>query len=170
MRVEGPQPGGACLDEAAPGVAVAVPAALVPFGLSKPAVQVEVVLWQVCLFPANKQPRSKAGHDMAKVLPHQLIALLALLLQDLKRCLTLGTRALVRCECCLDRPDILPMGPQGFLGVMDRWESPLERGCSTSQTGVSRPPCFASRCRWSEACTSPKASAIRLPGGGRGPP
>ena len=127
--VEGQEQRGTFLDDADSGVSVAVNTALVPFGLSKPAFQVEVVLWQVCLFPANKQPRSKAGHDMAKVLPSQIIALLELLLQDLKRCLTLGTRSLVRCECCLDRPDILHMGPNGFLGVMDRCESPLDIGC-----------------------------------------
>jgi hypothetical protein len=129
VRIEGQQQGGAFLDDADPGVAVAVNAARVPFGLSKPAFQVEVVLWQVRLFPANKQPRSKAGHDVAKVLPGQVIALLELLLQDLKRCLTVGTRSLVRCERCLDRPDILHMGPNGFLGVLDRCEPPLDIGC-----------------------------------------
>ena len=129
VRVEGQQQGGAFLDDADPGVAVAVHAALVPFGLSKPAFQVEVVLWQVRLFPSNKQPRSKAGHDVAKVLPGQVIALLTLLLQDRKLCLTLGTRSLVRCERCLDRPESLHMGPHGFLGVVDCCEPPLDRGC-----------------------------------------
>ena len=86
---------------------MAVDAALVPFGLFKPALEIEVVQRDVRLFPSNKQPRSKASHDVAKVLPDQVIALLELLLQDLKGCLTLGTRALVRFERCLDRPEIL---------------------------------------------------------------
>ena len=108
---------------------MAVDAAFVPFGLFKPALEIEVVQRDVRLLPSNKQPRSKAGHDVAKVLPDQVIALLELLLQDLKRCLTVGTRSLVRCERCLDRPDIFHMGPNGFLDVMDRCEPPLDIGC-----------------------------------------
>jgi hypothetical protein len=106
-------------------VPVAVDAALVPFGLFKPALQIEVVQRYVRLFPSNKQPRSKAGHDVAKVLPGQVIALLELLLQDLKLCLTLGTRSLVRFERRLDRPEILHMGANGFLGVVDRCQPPV---------------------------------------------
>ena len=104
---------------------MAVDAALVPFGLFKPALEIEVVQRYVRLFPSNKQPRSKAGHDVAKVLPGQVTALLELLLQDLKRCLTLGTRSLVRFERCLDRPEILYRGSYGFLGVVDRCQPPV---------------------------------------------
>lgn len=104
---------------------VAVDATLVPFGLFKPALQIEVVQRYVHLCPSNKQPRSKAGHDVAKVLPGQVIALLELLLQDLKRCLPLGARSLVRFERCLDRPEILHMGANGFLGVVDRCQPPV---------------------------------------------
>jgi len=104
---------------------VAVDAAFVPFGLFKPALQIEVVQRYVRLFPSNKQPRSKAGHDVAKVLPGQVSALLELLLQDLKLCLTLGARSLVRFERRLDRPEILHMGANGFLGVVDRCQPPV---------------------------------------------
>jgi len=62
---------------------------------------------------------------VAKVLPGQVIALLELLLQDLKRCLTLGTRSLVRFERRLDRPEIRHMGANGFLGVVDRCQPPV---------------------------------------------
>jgi len=120
VRVKGQEQCGAFLDDADSGVAVAVNTALVPFGLSKPALQIEVVLRPIHVLTPNKQPRSKAGHDVTKVLLGQVIALLELLLQDLKRCLTLGTRALVWFERRLDRPDILHMGSQGFLGVVDR--------------------------------------------------
>ena len=120
VRVEGQEQCGAFLDDADSGVSVAVNTALVPFGLSKPALQIEVVLRHIHVLTPNKQPRSKAGHDVAKMFPGQVIALLELLLQDLKRGLTLGTRALVWFERRLDRPDILHRGPQGFLGVVDR--------------------------------------------------
>ena len=125
MCVEGQQQRGAFLHETHPGVPMAMDAALVPFGLFKPALEIEVVQRYVRLFPSNKQPRSTAGHDVAKVVLDQVLALLELLLQDLKRCLTLGTRSLVRCERRLDCPEILHMGSHGFLGVVDRCQPPV---------------------------------------------
>jgi hypothetical protein len=80
VRVEGQEQRGAFLDEADPGVSVAVNAALVPFGLSKPALQSEIVLRQVHVFTPNKQPRGKAGHDVAHMLPERIVTLLELLL------------------------------------------------------------------------------------------
>ena len=59
------------------------------------------------------------------MLPDGIVALLELLLQDLKPRLTLGTRITRRFECRLDRPDILHIGPYGFLGVMDRPQTPI---------------------------------------------
>src|SRR5262249_57487376 len=82
-------------------------AARVAFGLSEPAFEVEVVLRQVPILPANKQSRRKAGHDVAHRLPDGIVTLLQLRLQALKLCLTLRTRTIVRFEPALDRPDIL---------------------------------------------------------------
>ena len=145
-------------------------AALVSFGLSEPAFEVEVVLRQVPVLPANKQSRRKAGHDVAHRLPDGIVTLLQLRLQDLKLCLTLRTRTIVRFECCLDRPDILHVGANGFLCGVDGIQSPVDVSGQPRESVVSRPPFFASRLGWSEACTSPKASAMRRPGGCRGPP
>ena len=111
MRVEGQQQCGAFLHDAHPSVPVAVDAALVPFGLSKPTLQIEVVLRHVRLFLSHKQPGGKAGHDTAHMLPDRIMALLELLLQDLKLRLTLGTRATVRFERRLDRPHICHVRP-----------------------------------------------------------
>jgi hypothetical protein len=111
MRVKGQQQCGAFLHEAHPSVPVAVDAALVPFGLSKPTLQIEVVLRHVRLFLSHKQPGGKAGHDTAHMLPDRIMALLELLLQDLKLRLTLGTRATVRFERRLDRPHICHVRP-----------------------------------------------------------
>ena len=47
MRIERRQQCGAFVDEADPSMAVAMNAALVAFGVSKPAFEVEVVLWEV---------------------------------------------------------------------------------------------------------------------------
>ena len=80
VRVEGQEQRGAFLDKADPGVSVAVNATLVPFGLSKPALQIEIVLRRVHVLTPNKQPRGKAGHDMAHMLPDRIVTLLELLL------------------------------------------------------------------------------------------
>ena len=125
VRVEGQEPCGAFLNDADPGMLAAVDTALVPFGLFKPALQLEVVLRHVRLFPANKQPRSKAAHDMPHRLPDGIVALLERLLQDLKPRLTLGTRATIRFVRRLDRPDILHVGPHGLLGAMDCPQTPV---------------------------------------------
>lgn len=80
MCIEGQQQRRAFLYEADPGVPVAVNAAFVPFRLSKPALQVEVILGEVRLFAPNKQPRRKADHDAAHMVPGRIIARLELLL------------------------------------------------------------------------------------------
>jgi len=125
VRVEGQQQCGAFLNDADPGMLATVDTALMPFGLFKPALQLEVVLRHVRLFPANKEPRGKTGHDVTHMLPDGIVALLELLLQDLKPRLTLGTRATIRFERRLDRPDILHVGPHGLLGVMDCPQTPV---------------------------------------------
>jgi hypothetical protein len=151
-------------------VAVAVNTALVSFGLSEPAFEVEVILRQVPVLPSHKQARRKAGHDVAHRLPDGIATLLKLCLQDLKLRLTLGTRTTVRFQCRLERPDILHVGANGFLCGVDGTQPPVAVSGQPRESVVSSPPFFASRLRWSDACTSPKASAMRRPGGCRGPP
>ena len=158
------------MHETDPGVAVAVNAALVSFGLSEPTFEVEVVLWQVPVLPSNQPSRCKAGHDVAHRLPDGIATLLQLRLQDLKLRLTLRTRTTVRFEPCLDRPDILHVGANGFLCGVDGVQPPVDVSGQPRESVVSSPPFFTSRLRWSDACTSPKASAMRRPGGCRGPP
>jgi hypothetical protein len=107
-------------------VAVAVDAALVPFGLPEPAFQVEVVLWQVRLLTPDKQPRGKAGHHAAHVLADRIVACLALPLQALKLLLTLGTRTPVRLERRLDGLEILHIITNGLMDVMDCCQAPVD--------------------------------------------
>jgi hypothetical protein len=107
-------------------VPVAVNAALVPFGLSKPTLQIEVVLGHIRLFTPNKEPRRKARHDVAHMLLDRIVALLELLLDDLKLRLTLGTRTTVGGERRRDSPDVLHVVAHGLLGVVDHPQSPVD--------------------------------------------
>jgi hypothetical protein len=126
VRVEGQQQRGAFLDEAYPGVPVAVHAALVPFGLAEPAFQVEVVLGHVRVLTPDKQAGRKARHHVAHMLPGRIGARLDLRLQDLKLRLTLGTRAAVGLERRLDRRPIVPVGPNGRLDVVNCRQPPCD--------------------------------------------
>jgi len=126
VRIEGQEQRGAFLDEADPRVPVAVDTALVPFGLSEPAFQVEVILRQVRLIAPDKQPRGKARHHAAHVLADRIVACLALPLQDLKLLLTLGPRAPLRLECRLDGLDILHIITNGLLDVVDCGQAPVD--------------------------------------------
>ena len=170
VGIKGQQEGGPLLNETDPGVAVAVNTAFVSFGLSEPAFEVEVVLRQVSVLSSNKQSRRKAGHDVAHRLPDWIAALLQLRLQDLKLHLTLGTGTTIRFERRLDRPDILHVSANGFLCGVDGTQPPVDVSGQPRESVGNSPPFFASRLRDSDACTSPKASAIRRPGGCRGPP
>ena len=138
--------------------------------LPEPAFQVEVILRQVRLLAPDKQPRGKASHHAAHVLAGRIVACLALPLQDLKLLLTLGTRPSVRLERRLDGLDILHISTNGLVDVMDCCQASVDVARSTREARVRRPPFCASRFRWSEAWTAAKASAMRSPGGCRGPP
>jgi hypothetical protein len=84
MRIERRQPRGAFVDEADPSVAVAMNAALVAFGVSKPAFEVEVVLWEVRVVTSYKQAWLKTRQHPTHVLPPRIVTPLELLPQGLK--------------------------------------------------------------------------------------
>ena len=111
VRIQGQQQRRAFLDEADPGVTVAMNAALVAFRLSKPPFEVEVVLRQVLRLSPNKQPGGKTCHHAAHVVPHRISALLELRLQALELHLPLGRCAGSRRERRLNSADILDVGP-----------------------------------------------------------
>jgi hypothetical protein len=125
VGIEGQEQCGAFLDEADPSVPVAVNAALVPFRLSKPTLQIEVVLGHIRLFIPNTEPWRKARHDVAHMLPDRIVALLALHLHALKLRLTLGTRTTVGGERRCDGPDVLHVVANSLLGVVDHPQPPV---------------------------------------------
>ena len=80
VSLKGQQQRGPLLDETDASVSMAVNAALVAFGLSEPAFQVEVVLRPVGLVSPHKETGLKARHHLAHVLPDRVSAPLQLLL------------------------------------------------------------------------------------------
>ena len=129
VRVESHPQRGAFLDEPYPGVPVAVYAAFMPFGLAKPACQVEVVLGHVCLLTPNKQPGCEACHPLAHVGPDRIVARVELRLQGLKLRLTLGPCATVGFERRLNRPHIVHVSSNSLLDVVYGRQPPCDVAC-----------------------------------------
>jgi hypothetical protein len=76
VGVQGQQQRGAFLNNADARVLVPVNAALMAFGLSKPAFQIEIVLRQVRRLAADEQAGLEAGHDLGEVLLDGIVAAL----------------------------------------------------------------------------------------------
>jgi hypothetical protein len=94
MRIERRQQCGAFVDEAHPRVAVAMNAALVAFGVSKPAFEVEVVLWEIRVVTSHKQAWLKTRQHPPHVLPPRIVTPLEALPQGLKLHVPVVARAI----------------------------------------------------------------------------
>ena len=170
MGIEGHQQCGAFLDDANSSMAAAVNAAFVAFGLAKPALEVQVVLWEVRVVPSHKQTCLKTRHHAAYVLPRRIITALELLPQGLKLRVTLVARAPVGIKRGLDGPHVCHLLADGFLCRLHARQTSVDIAGQARESFMRTPPFCASRFRCSEARMSPKASAIRKPGGCSGPP
>src|SRR5215831_5092753 len=106
MRIERRQQCGTFVDETHPSVAVAMHAALVAFGVSKPAFEVEVVLWELRVVTSHKQAWLKTRQYPTYVLPSRVVTPLELLPQDLKLHVPVVARAIDGIKCDLDCPHV----------------------------------------------------------------
>ena len=170
MRIERRQQCGAFVDEANPRVAVAMHAALVAFGVSQPAFEVEVVLWEIRVVTSHKQAWLTTGQYPTHVLPPRIVTPLELLPQGLKLHVPVVARAIGRIKRGLDCPHVCHLVTDVLLGCLHTCQASVNIAGQARELLVSTPPFCASRFRCSDARTSPKASAIRMPGGCSGPP
>jgi hypothetical protein len=170
MGIEGPQPWGAFLAEAHPSMAAAVHAALVACGLATPALEVQVVLWEIRVVPSHQPPWRTTRHHAAYVLPRRVITALAWLPQGLNLRVALVARAPVGIKRGLDRSHVCPLLADGLWRCLHARQPAVAIAGQARASCMRTPPFCASRCRGSDARTSPKAAAIRKPGGCSGPP
>jgi hypothetical protein len=70
----------------------------------------------------------------------------------------------------LDGPHLRHLVAHIFLGGLHTAQPPVDVAGQTCESLMRRPPFWASRFRWRDARTSPRASAMRMPGGCSGPP
>ena len=109
-------------------------------------------------------------HHVAHMVLDRVGTALELRLQRLKLCLSLRARAAVRVEGGLDGPHLRHLVAHIFLGGLHTAQPPVDVAGQTCESRMRRPPFWASRFRWRDARTSPRASAMRMPGGCNGPP
>ena len=158
------------LDDANPGVAVAVDVSLVAFGQTEEAFQIEIVVGQVRLLAADKQAGEKAGHHLTHMLSDRIVAGLELVPQGFETRLALGGSALERVESRVDLGHVRYLLANELLGFLDGGQAAVDAVGQPLELVVSRDPFFSSKLIWRESRISWRAPAMRKPGGCKGPP
>jgi hypothetical protein len=118
MRIERRQQCGAFVDEAHPSVTVAMNAALVALGVSKPAFEVEVVLREICVVTSHKQAGLKTRQHPTYVLPPWIVTPLEVLPQGLKLHVPVVARAIGGIKRGLDCPHVCHLVTDVLLGCL----------------------------------------------------
>ena len=109
-------------------------------------------------------------HHVAHVVVDRVGTALALRLQRLKLGLSLRARAAGRVKGGLDGSHLRHLVAHLVLGGLHTAQPPVDVAGQTGESLMCCPPFWASRFRWRDARTSPRASAMRMPGGCSGPP
>ncbi len=170
VRIQGREQGRPVLNQPHTDVTMTVDPTLVALGQAEPPLQIEIVPRQSRVITPDEQPRCETPHHPGHLLPHPIITRVELLANRLEGRRTLSLIPLGRIQGGPDLDDILDVLANRLLGLLDRSQPPIEEPSQSSQERLGTPPFFASRFRWSDWRTSPKASAIRRPGGWSGPP
>ena len=158
------------LNEPNPRVAMTVDPPLVTLGQQKPAFQIEIVLDRFKLARADEKPCQEAEHQRHDVPANRFLCRLELIDQLHELLPALCATALFRVESRGDCGDYLDLFSDCLLLGSNVLQSAVDAAGQTAELLFREPPFFASMFRWSDSRTSPKADAIRSPGGSSGPP
>ena len=170
VGVQGQQQRRTLLDDSHPGMTVAVNPTLMPLRLAKPTLQIEVVIGQVRLVTADEQTRLEAPHHRRHLSPDRVRFGSQAIAKDLEEGSTRLARAARRVESGGNLDDLAHTLSDRDLRLLDRIKPPVDEPGQATQERLGSPPFFASRFRPRDCLTSPRASAIRRPGGRSGPP
>ena len=170
VRVQGRQQRRPVLHQPHADMMMTMNPTLVALGQAEPPLQIEIVNRQIRVITPDEQPRCETPHHPGHLLPHPIIAPLEPLAEGLEGRPALSLIPVNRIQGRPDLDHILDVLPDRVLGRLDRSQSPIEEPGQAPHERLGAPPFFASRFRWSDWRTSPKASAIRRPGGWSGPP
>jgi hypothetical protein len=170
VRVERQDQRWAFQNDSHPRMTMAMDATLVAFGLSKPAFQIQIVEGKVRIVSCDKQPRRETAHDLGHVPTDRIVLVGQGCLQCLERGFSLRGWAGGGIKRGGYLPDHLDVSADLFLRRANLPDAPVDASGQTPYMLLDAPPFWASRFRCSDWRTSPNASAIRNPGGWRGPP
>jgi hypothetical protein len=170
MGVQGMHQRWSFQDDPNPRVAMTVNPPLVALGQAKPTLQIEIVLDLLERAHAYEKPRQKAHHHRRHPLMNRVLGSLESIDQLFERLPPLHAAPLARFERRGDFLDVLDVLSDRLLSLTNLVEAPIDASGQSAKLLFGEPPFFSSKLRWSDSRTSPKASAIRSPGGLSGPP
>ena len=160
----------AVLDDTNPRVAMTVNSPLVAFGQAEPSLKIEIVFDLFELSLADEKPGQEADHQRGHVLANRILIPLESIDQCFELRLAILTPLLSRFEGRGHLVDVVDVLSDWLLLGLDVFQSPVNASGQTAKLLLCESPFFASKFRWIDSRTSSKASAIRRPGGWRGPP
>lgn len=143
---------------------------LMTLGQAKPALKIEIVLNLVKLPLANEKASEEAKHYRGHVLVNRILRPLESLGQLFELLLAIRAILSTRFEGGGYFRDVLDVFSDRLLLGPDFVETSVDAVGQAVELLLCEPPFFSSKFRWSDARISSNASAIRKPGGWRGPP
>jgi hypothetical protein len=152
------------------GVGVPVNAALVPLGQAKGALQAQVVDGEVEVVPACEQADDERHHRLGHVLCLRGLLLAKTPRDGAEPLPPGGAGAGRRVEGVVDPAQPVYVVPDRAQLVAHLRGAAFDAAVEATQRPVVVAPFFSIRARPMESRTSPRASAIRTPGGCNGPP
>lgn len=158
------------LDDPYPCVTMAMDPTLVPLRQAEPALQIQIILELIQVVTACKEAGAEAVHQTGHMLMDRLAVATKAIEDHIEVRLTLGRFLPRRVQGRGHLPDRRDVASDRFLLRFHQDQSLVDAGGQPAQLLLREPPFFASKFRWSDCRTSSKASAIRTPGGWRGPP
>src|SRR5271155_3915852 len=170
VRIQGVDQRRPFLNDANSGVAMTMDPTLVTLGQAKPSLKIEVIFEFLKLVLADEKAREEADHHLGHVLANRIISLLEFLTQLLEFLLAIRAILRSRFEGRSDLLDILDVFSDFRLLGLDCVQTSVDATGQPAELLLFEAPFFSSKFRWIDSRTSFNASAIRRPGGRRGPP
>ena len=168
--VEGRDERRALLDNPDAGMGVTMDTALVAFGVSEPAFEVEVVVGDLGIVGAGEESRREAFHHAGHEQSVRTCVTAKLAYQCVELRSALGRRIRLGVQDRIDPPEILDAFAHLALQVLYLVKAAVDTRGEACDAGPLSPPFFASSVRSMEAWTSRRALLILSPGGSSGPP
>ena len=170
VSIQRQEKGGSLLHDAHPRMRMSVNASLVPFGVSKPAFQIQVVLGKVQEVASREQAGRETSHHLTNVSAEGIPTSQERAPDLVERGPAVFRGTVFRIERRFYPAEVLNLPPNPLVGFLDGREPSIDASGEPLEVVVRGPPFLASRLRCRDSRTSPKASAILIPGGRSGPP